>query len=84
MEMVKMNLAIAGNTWDAYLTHLIEAAQESIAREGIILTDTMECTQAVVMYAAYLYRKRDSGEGMPRMLRYALNNLLFAQKAVVT
>lgn len=46
----------------------------------------------VVMYAAYLYRNRvsDSVEGykksnisatgMPRMLRYALNNHLFEQK----
>ena len=45
----------------------------------------------IVMYAAYLYRNRASDSdtgyktaisatGMPRMLRYALNNRLFSQK----
>ena len=36
----------------------------------------------MVMYAAYLFRKRaDEGSPqMPRMLRYALNNRLFSQK----
>lgn len=45
----------------------------------------------IVMYAAYLYRNRVndseagyktaiSATGMPRMLRYALNNRLFSQK----
>jgi hypothetical protein len=33
------------------------------------------------MYAAYLWRQRVTGEGMPRMLRYALNNRLFSRKA---
>ena len=33
------------------------------------------------MYAAYLWRSRTTGEGMPRMLRYALNNRLFSRKA---
>jgi hypothetical protein len=34
----------------------------------------------VVMYAAWLWRKRDNMEGMPRMLRYALNNRIFQEK----
>lgn len=43
--------------------------------------DTVEDGQLVVMYAAYLYRKRaDDAPVMPRMLRYALNNRLFSQK----
>lgn len=33
------------------------------------------------MYAAYLVRKRATEEAMPRMLRWALNNRLFSQKA---
>ena len=37
-------------------------------------------SQLVVMYAAWLWRKRDTGEGMPRMLRYALNQRVFSQK----
>ena len=52
-------------------------------REGIALAETLEDAQLVEMYAAYLVRKRATTEPMPRMLRWALNNRLFSQKAVV-
>ena len=52
-----------------------------IAEEGITLADTEEDRDLVVMYAAYLWRSRSTGEDMPRMLRYALNNRLFSRKA---
>lgn len=83
LEMVKANLQIVqGNTLqDSYLQMLITSAQEMITREGITLTDSIEDGNLVVMYAAYLYRKRaDDAPVMPRMLRYALNNRLFSQK----
>lgn len=65
---------------EAYLMQQIEAAKSMIQREGITLTDTPEDTQLVVMYAAWLYRKRNTGEGMPRMIRYALNNRVISQR----
>ncbi len=68
----------------AYLTQAISAAQAFIAREGITLTDSIEDGQLVEMYAAYLVRKRATIEPMPRMLRWALNNRLFSQKAKVS
>lgn len=68
----------------AYLTQAISAAQAFIAREGITLTDSIEDGQLVEMYAAYLVRKRATIEPMPRMLRWALNNRLFSQKAQVS
>lgn len=83
LAMLKVNLQIiAGNTLqDEYLNSLITAAKQMITREGITLADTVEDGQLVVMYAAYLYRKRaDDAPVMPRMLRYALNNRLFSQK----
>ena len=83
LEMTKSNLQIVqGNTLQAdYLRMLITSAQEMITREGITLTNSIEDGNLVVMYAAYLYRKRADGEPvMPRMLRYALNNRLFSQK----
>lgn len=67
----------------AYLNQCISAAQSFITREGVTLGDTVEDGQLVEMYAAYLVRKRDTGEGMPRMLRWALNNRLFSEKAQV-
>lgn len=65
----------------AYLLQCINAAQSFIAREGIALTESVEDGQLVEMYAAYLVRKRATAEAMPRMLRWALNNRLFSQKA---
>lgn len=65
----------------AFLSQAISAAQEYIRKEGITLTDSPGDGQLVEMYAAYLIRKRATAEAMPRMLRWALNNRLFGQKA---
>ena len=64
----------------AYLQQCISAARQFITREGIALTESIEDGQLVEMYAAYLVRKRATTEPMPRMLRWTLNNRLFAQK----
>lgn len=65
-----------------YLTGLIARAKEFIRREGITLSDSDEDGGLVEMYAAYLYRKRNSDDtAMPRMLRWALNNRLISEKA---
>lgn len=83
LAMLKMNLEIiAENTSkDTYLDQLIQASRTMIAREGITLDDNIDDANLVVMYAAYLYRKRaDAEERMPRMLRYALNNRVFSEK----
>lgn len=80
LTMLKIDLGITTNAFNARLTSYLQYAQEEIKREGITLGDGIEDTQLVVMYAAWLWRRRDSGEGMPRMLRYALNNRVFSQK----
>lgn len=82
LVLLKADLEIipANTSKDEYLSKLLTAADEYIATEGIELTDSVGDAQLAVMYAAYLYRKRAVNEPMPRMLRYALNNRLFAQK----
>ena len=82
LAMTKSNLQIAGSAWNEYLAQLIIAAQEAIATQGITLDlSRIDDCNLVVMYASYLYRKRaDDDPSMPRMLRYELNNRLFAQK----
>lgn len=83
LVMLKANLEIIPeNTMqDAYLSTLITAAKQMIAREGITLGASVEDGNLVVMYAAYLYRKRaEDNPVMPRMLRWALNNRLFSEK----
>lgn len=82
LDMVKANLSIASGTWNSYLENLIAVSRKEIAREGITLDedDISDCN-LIVMYASYLYRKRaEDTAGMPRMLRYALNNRLIAEK----
>lgn len=84
MTLLKIDLGIIGDVYDPLLSQLINAAKEFITKEGVTLTESAEDTQLVVMYAAYLYRKRATDEGMPRMLRWALNNRLFGGDGSVT
>lgn len=80
LEMLKVDLGISTNAYDERLSVYIQYATEEIEREGTVLSDTISDQNLVAMYAAWLWRKRETGEGMPRMLRYALNNKVFSQK----
>lgn len=74
MPILKADLQIQTNAIDGYLNTLISSAKEFINREGVLLTDSYEDALLVEMYAAYLYREREEGGEMPRMLRFSLNN----------
>jgi len=78
-----LNQLMPDETRLAQLTHLIDTAIQLIQREGASVTEpySPEDGQLIVMYAAYLFRKRATNEGMPRMLRWALNNRIFSEKA---
>lgn len=78
-----LNILKPDATRTAQLTHLVNAALQLIAREGVTLQEpfSAEDGQLVIMYAAYLFRKRATGEAMPRMLRWAMNNRVFSAKA---
>lgn len=78
-----LNMLSPDPTRLAQLQHLLNVAKQLIAREGVTLAElySAEDAQLVVMYAAYLFRKRATNEPMPRMLRWALNNRIFSEKA---
>lgn len=78
-----LNYIVMDEPLKAQLTHYIEAAKALIQREGVTLVApfSVEDGELIEMYAAYLFRKRATGETMPRMLRWALNNRLFGEKA---
>lgn len=79
LTILKVDLQVSSTALDSYLLQLISAASALIVREGINLTDDIEDTMLIEMYAAYLYRKRrESNSAMPRMLRWALNNRLLS------
>lgn len=76
LTMLKVDLGILSTTaYDERLTQLLDYAQRRITKKGVVINpDELEDAQLCVMYAAWLWRRRDTGEGMPRMLRYTLNN----------
>jgi len=78
-----LNLLSPDATRLAQLEHLIQVSLQLISREGVTLQEpySAEDGQLVIMYAAYLFRKRATDEPMPRMLRWALNNRIFSEKA---
>ena len=81
MNMLKIDLGITTTAYDARLTQYLESASAQIRREGADLdVFDAEDAQLVVMYAAWMWRKRDTGDAMPRMLRLALNNRIFSEK----
>lgn len=81
LALVKADLEISNSLRDNYLSMLLKVAEKEIAREGISLTESLDDEFLIIMYAAYLYRKRvGEAQGMPRMLRYLLNNRQFGKK----
>lgn len=88
LEMLKVDLQISTTAYDLLLTRYVTEAVRAIEREGITLSETegayaIEDAVLIERYAAYLFRSRDQQTGMPRSLRYLLNNRLFSEKGKV-
>lgn len=78
LNMLKVDLGISTSAYDARLTQYLQTAKDALKREGAdISTAKVEDCTMVIMYAGWLWRKRDTGEGMPRMLRWLINNKIF-------
>lgn len=77
---LKIELGIKTTAYDDRLVSYLITAQSRITREGITLEDNYDDSELTVQYAAWMWRHRDSGAGMPRMLRIAMNNRLFSEK----
>lgn len=81
LEALKVDLGISTTAYDNRLRQYLNAAAEAIKTEGITLDlQNFQDSQLQIMYAAWLWRKRDSQDGMPRMLRWLMNNRLFSEK----
>ena len=81
LEMLKTDLGIVSSAYDTRLQQYLDSAQAEIIREGASLDLTnIGDMQLVVSYAAWMWRRRDEMTGMPRMLRYQLNNKVLAGK----
>lgn len=66
-----------------YMDHLLSAARLELCAKGIGLTEeNADDLTLVVMYAAWLYRRRDGSGAMPDMLRYSIHNHKARMKGV--
>lgn len=83
LAMLKTDLGISSTGYDERLKQILASSEKAIKKEGVSTLDNtdLEDCQLIVMYAAWIWRNRDTGAGMPRMLRWSLNNRIFAEKA---
>ena len=84
LTMLKTDLGILSATvYDERLLSYLASAAESIRKEGAasISPSSPLDAQLIVDYAAWLWRKRDTMDAMPRGLRWRLNNRIFSEKA---
>lgn len=77
---LKIDLGIMTTAYDDRLKQYLSKAEAEITREGVTIGQREDDGELTIMYAAWLWRRRDSMDGMPRMLRYALNNRIFTEK----
>lgn len=78
LSMLKIDLGITTTAFDDRLKQYLLSAERFVKEEGCNPDpDDIQDQQLIVMYAAWTWRRRDTGEGMPRMLRYMLNNRVF-------
>ena len=90
LALLKSNLQMLTNSNDDLLAFLLEQGEANMNREGIVDDGSVDYEACVIDYAAYLFRKRAastahnkggmSETGMPRFLRWQMNNLLMSQK----
>ena len=66
---------------ETYLLHLLQAATASLERQGVRQEDSADWYQAVIATAAWMYRKRITGEAEPRYLRRMRLDLIVSQRA---
>lgn len=81
LMILKKDLQLMTETSDEYLMYLLDFSKKLMIQEGVKYAEELEIEMVNIHYAAYLFRKRAGTEaGMPRFLRYELNNLIFSQK----
>lgn len=84
LARLRVDLGIKGTTaYDERLVQIIKSSYESIVLEGASTLDASDESdiQLIVMYAAWQWNNRRTGEKMNPMVRWHLNNRIFSEKA---
>lgn len=82
LTMLKIDLGITTTAYDARLAQTLQIAEANIKGEGATTLNpsaSLSDANLVLMYAEWLWRRRDSMIAMPRMLRWQLNNRVFSE-----
>lgn len=79
LNFVKINLGISSDAYDTAIKNDIGFARRSLADYGLNLDETDPVTGAsdayiVIMFTTWLWRERENGAKMPRMLETAIND----------
>lgn len=77
LSLLKTNLGLltAPSDVETLLCHFLDAAAVELTNAGAPVDENDPSDLSLlIMYAAWLYRKRDTELPMPPMLRYAINN----------
>ncbi|WP_054309916.1 head-tail connector protein [Mesorhizobium sp. 1M-11] len=75
----KAHLRITHNTDDAYVTSLIEAAQDYVVQVGVAIAPTMPTPvrHAILLLISHFYEHRDAAtDRPPAAIAYGVNALL--------
>lgn len=81
LPRLKVDLGFMTTVYDERLKSYLSNAQVEITRQGATLKENdINDDELTIMYAAWQWRRRDTMEGMPRMLRYELNNRILQEK----
>ena len=83
LEMLKIDLGLTVDAYNGRLLNCLDSAKENIIAEGVSDLNLSDIADAnlVLMYASWTWRRRDTMDAMPRMLRWQLNNRIMGVKA---
>ncbi|MFJ3386625.1 hypothetical protein [Lysinibacillus sp. NPDC086135] len=85
LSLFKLDMGIMHNLRDTLFTNLIESSTIELEKMGVNLSSgTVEDTQLIVDYSAWMYRKRQEDIGIPRNLQFRIRNRVIQKVATFT
>lgn len=85
LSLFKLDMGITHNLRDTLFTNLIESSTNELEKMGVNLSSaTVEDTQLIVDYSAWMYRKRQEDIGLPRNLQFRIHNRVIQKVGTFT
>lgn len=85
LSLFKLDMGITHNLRDTLFSNLIESSTIELKKMGVNLSSgTVEDTQLIVDYSAWMYRKRQEDIGLPRNLQFRIHNRVIQKVGTFT